>query len=413
VAEYRFNFRSPKVNSRPLPSSLAPLPYHREVVRFLREREPELWKWAGSAQARMEYADAVRLQLLKETYRLESDAHPEVAAACARVMEHLGLNVPVTLYQSGGSEMNASLCYLANEAHVILTGPILNTLDGRELEAVLAHELAHYRLWEMEEGQFHTADRLLTAVANDSRATREQLETARRYRLYTEIYADRGSLLGCGEVDGAVAALVKVQTGLASVNPQSYLRQAEEIFAKAESKAEGVSHPEIFIRARALQLWSENSREEGWLAKIIEGPLSLDQLDLIGQTGAVDLTRDFLAQLLRPRWFQSELTLAHARQFFEDFQPAKSEDPQLPSSLPLHDGAGRDYFCSLLLDFAAVDPELEELPLAAGVVWSERLGIAEAFEKMVLKDLGLNKRQFGKIKKGAAGVIAKAEVAHG
>ena len=41
------------------------------------------------------------------------------------------------------------------------------------------------------------ADRLLQAAANDPRATPGHVQTARRFRLYTELYADRGALLGC------------------------------------------------------------------------------------------------------------------------------------------------------------------------------------------------------------------------
>lgn len=401
---------SPQSPSKPLP----PLPYHLEVVRYLREQEREIWDWADSARARTEYADAVRMQILKETYRLEPDAHPEVAAASSRVAERLGIAVPVTLYQSGGSEMNAMLCYLPGEAHVILSGPILNTLDRLELEALLAHELAHYRLWMTDDGLFHTADRLLTAVANDSRACPAHLETARRYRLYTEIFADRGSLLGCGELDAAVAALVKVQTGLFSVSPQSYLRQAEEIFAKAGNRTEGLSHPEVFTRARALRLWAEEAPElDSWLSATIEGALDPDELDLVGQSRVVSLTRRFLAELLRPGWFRSELTLAHARQFFEDFQPAAAADPDLPAALLSLDAAAREYLCCLLLDFAVVDPELEDFPLAAGLLWSERLGMAGVFERLALKDLGLSKRRLSRLKKNAADMIARSEVAHG
>lgn len=385
-----------------------------EVINYLQTHEAEIWQWSASVKAQEAYAEEIRLQLLKETYRLEYDAHPEVAEACARVAERLGLAVPVTLYQSGGNEMNAMLCYLPGEAHVILTGPILNTMTLPELEAVLAHELAHYHLWEVEGGQFHIADRLLTAIASDVRSTPAQLETVRRYRLYTEIYADRGSLVGCGDLDAAVAALVKVQTGLNKVNAQSYLRQAEEIFAKDSARTEGVTHPEVFTRARALRLWAEDAPAlNEWLAATIETPLALNDLDLIGQGRLMALTRRLLQELLRPTWFQSDLTLAHARQFFDDYVPSKVEDQEILKALPLKDPSTREYLTYLLLDFAAADPALEELPLAHTLLWSEKLGVAKEFEKLVVKDLGIAKRQWGRIKKSAAELVTKAEaVAH-
>jgi hypothetical protein len=55
--------------------------------------------------------------------------------------------------------------------------------------------------------------------------------------------------------------LVKVQTGVQDVSPDSYLRQADEIFARGPAKTEGLTHPEAFIRARAVKLWAENDPE--------------------------------------------------------------------------------------------------------------------------------------------------------
>jgi hypothetical protein len=167
--------------------------------------------------------------LLKANYRLDADGHPELAERCAAVAQRLGVTAPVTLYQAtGGLGLNAMLCHLPGEAHIVFTGPILATLRGAELDAVLAHELAHYRLWEMDGGGFLVADRLMMAAANDPRAAASHAQTARRFRLYTEVFADRGSLAGCGQLEAAVAALVKTETGLPEVSATSYLRQADE-----------------------------------------------------------------------------------------------------------------------------------------------------------------------------------------
>ena len=289
--------------AEPLSILLAPLPYHREVVAYLKGTEPELWQWGSSAKARGEFADEMRTGLLKANYRLDAEGHPELAERCAVVAQRLGVMVPVTLYQaSGGSGLNAMLCHFPDEAHIVFTGPILATLKGAELDAVLAHELAHYRLWEMEGGDFLVADRLLMAAANDSRAAASHAQTARRFRLYAEVFADRGSFVGCGELEATVAALVKTETGLPQVSAASYLRQADEIFSRENSTTKGLEHPETFIRARALRLWAENDASlEAWLNTTIEGPLVLDELDLAGQQRMAKLTRRFLGEVLRPR----------------------------------------------------------------------------------------------------------------
>ena len=116
--------------------SLAPLPYHREVVDYLRTEEPDVWRWACSAQAREEHAAAVRGDLLRQTYRLDADAHPELHACCEAAARGLGLNLPVTLYQAGEGTMNAGLFYMPGEAHVVFFGAILERLKGPQLEAL-------------------------------------------------------------------------------------------------------------------------------------------------------------------------------------------------------------------------------------------------------------------------------------
>jgi hypothetical protein len=73
---------------------LAPLPYHRQVVEYLRTEEPDVWRWACSAQTREEHAAAVRSDLLRHTYRLDSEAHSELHACCDSAAKRLGSMSP-------------------------------------------------------------------------------------------------------------------------------------------------------------------------------------------------------------------------------------------------------------------------------------------------------------------------------
>jgi hypothetical protein len=392
-------------------AALTPLPYQRAVVAHLKTAEPELWRWATSAEVRNEFADTMRTEMLKANYRLDAEGHPELAERTAAVAQRLSITVPITLYQAaGGLGMNAMICHLPREAHIVFSGPILATLKGAELDAVLAHELAHHRLWDMDEGDFLVTDRLLLSAANDPRAAFSHAQTARRFRLYTEVFADRGALVGSGDLEATVAALVKTETGLPEVSASSYLRQADEIFSRENATTKGLDHPETFIRARALRLWSEDDPNlEAWLTSTIEGPLALDELDLAGQHRMAELTRRFLAELLRPEWFQSAPVLAHAQAFFPNFTPGSGPDESLAEELHSADSAMGEYLCYLLLDFAAIDRDLEDVPLAAALQWSERLEIADQFEKLALKELGIGKRAFNKIKKEADSLLKQAE----
>ena len=395
---------------------LVPPPYHRQLVALLKVREPELWQWASSARAEEDYVQQVRDHLLKHTYRLDEQGHGDIIRSAIEVAARLEIGAPVTLYQSLGdnSDMNAALFYLPGEVHIVFSGALLDTLSSYELDAVLGHEMAHYRLWEAESRDFLTADRLLVMAADDPRAASSHTHTARRLRLYTEIYADRGALVGCTDLQAAVAALVKTATGLQDVSAASYLRQADEILAGQETQvgqfsSANVDHPDTFIRARALRLWAEQDPQvDRWLGTVIEGGLALNELDLLGQQKLAQVSQFVIAELLSPAWFQTPATLAHANAYFPDFKPGAEPDPALTEALHFIDAETRDYLCYLLLDFAVIDKELEDAPLAAAYIVSHRLDIAATFEQIVTRELRMTKRQLAKFKKSAAEALARA-----
>jgi hypothetical protein len=392
--------------------NLEPLPYQIELRAYLKANERELWNWFASAQAKADYTENLRLDLLKSTYRLDSEGHPELYQGLDAAKARLHLEIPVTLYQAQNSpELNAALYYIPGEGHIVFSGPMFTLLNAEEVKSVIGHELAHYVLWEREGGEFHIADRLIHAVASDPRAAASHEQTARRYQLYTEIFADRGSFHVTRDTSPVVAGLVKIQTGLSQVSAASYLKQAAEIFASGNVATEGLSHPEAFIRARALTLWQEQGEQAAsQIASMIEGVVALDDLDLIGQSRMVESTRLLLEQFLQPKWFQTPAVLGHAKLFFEDFQPAKSRDRAALDGLKFTEAKLREYLCYVLLDFVTADPELDEMPLAAALELSRQLELDAAFEKLAAKELKLKSRDLRKIQEQAAEMLAKAEV---
>ncbi|MES2696493.1 MAG: M48 family metalloprotease [Verrucomicrobiota bacterium] len=389
---------------------LSALPYQEALSDYLKTEEPETWAWFDSAQVRLEYADSLRLELLKQAYRLDPAAYPDLFAALADAKARLGLEVPVTIYQSQrNQQLNAALLYLPGEAHILLEGGLLQLLSPAELRGVLGHELAHYVLWSGGDGRMLLVDRIAHAMANDPRAEPSQIESARLMRLYTEIFADRGALQVTGDPNVVISGLVKIQTGLAQVDPVSYVRQAEEIFARAKVKTEGVSHPEAFIRARALMLWAENAPNvDAEIARMLEGERTLDQLDLVGQQHLTQLTRRWLQLLLRPAWFRTEPVRGQLRLFFPDFDfvPEDERDDALLAELREASNTVRDYFCYLLLDFASVDPELELEPVRAAFALAGEVGWDDRLESLVVKELKIKKREAQRLR---AEVQAPAE----
>lgn len=392
---------------------LRSLPYHRDLVTHLREAETEQWQWFSSTRFRDEYAKGVRLELLKSCYRFERADHADLYALADLVRVQLGLDVPVILYQSqSASGLNAFLSYVPGEAHVVFEGAVRDTLSAEELRATLAHELTHYLLWQHHDEELLVADQLLAAMANDPRAEPSHVESARLFRLYLEIHADRGALAVCEPLT-AIAALIKVQTGLADAQAEAYLRQSDEIFSQHDVKAEELTHPESFIRARALQLWAtEHEGAEAEIARMVEGPLDLGRLTLMGQKRLSGITRKLLARYLHAPWLRSEARLAHARLFFADLDPEQeSESNGLQAQLGSATESTRQYLCYVLLDLVTVDRQDDDAPLAAALRVAEEFDAGDLFLKIAAEELELSKRATARLRKSAIEIVAAAAAA--
>jgi len=393
---------------------LEPLPYHLALRDYLKQNEAELWRWFSSAKAQEDYTESLRLELLKHTYRLDATTHAELYARAEAAKSKLGLAVPVTLYQSQQAlARNVTFFHIPGEAHIAFQGDVLSLLSPAELTSSLGHELAHALLWQAENGEFLVLDRVVQTMATDQRAAPSHFQTARRLQLYTEIYADRGSLLATGDLHSVVSNLVKLQTGMQQVSAESYLQQADEIFAAGQPRTEESTHPETFMRARALRLWSEGAEEtQTEIERMIEGPLALNELDLLGQKRLTELTWRFLTVYLKPRWFQTESVLGQARLFFNDFQPPAPghADQALFDELRSSDPKLQEYLCFVMLDFATRDPELERVPLAAAFELAKRLDLTGKLEELANRELRITKKELAKIKREAEETLAAAEI---
>jgi len=377
-------------------SALTPLPYHFTVVDYLRQHEADVWRWAAARTTGPEQREALRAALLRGTYRIERDAHPDVHAALALALGRLGIDVPATLYQSPGADMNASLLYVPGEVHILVQGPLLERLAPDELLAVLGHELAHYLLWAHDDGQLLVADRILDQAAGSPGASASHLETGRRYALHTELFADRGAAVAAGALAPAIAALVKVQTGMHHVDAAAYLRQAEEIEATEEAASSAQTHPETFLRARALALWWQRSDSlPTWLEARLHGRLALERLDLPGQLHVQECTRGLVAWFLADTALASDALLAQVRLLFPDWSGADA--PRDPLTLA-GDGLD-DYWNAMLVDLALADPDQQDAALRRAAIGARAIGSFDGFEASLRRDAGMNKRELDRFKR--------------
>jgi Zn-dependent protease with chaperone function len=391
---------------------LKPLPYHEAMCAYLKEEEPDVWHWYASHKVRDEQAEAVRFELLKSAYRVEREAQTEIYARADDVARKLGLDVPLTIYQAQNPQgLNASLAYVPGEAHVVLHGPVSAKLTEAEFRALLAHELSHFLLWRSWDGQYLVTEQILAALTHDPLADTPHFASARLFALHNEVFCDRGSLLVAGDPLVVISMLLKVETQLDEVSPESYLRQAEEVFGHAGAKTAGLSHPEAFIRTRAVKLWADRAPQADLrIQEMLEGRPALGNLDLLAQRKVAGLTRRLLDVLLSRRWMQTESVLAHARLFFEDYVPPEDllEDPALVEDLRTDDRPMQDYYGYVLLDFVTADRDLEELPLAAALVLAEKLALKDRFTEIARRELRLRKKQLETIDQDKEKLLAKA-----
>jgi hypothetical protein len=424
------------------PSTLTRLPWLDELVDYLKTHEDDLWSWFSTETDREKQAEAVRLDLLRTTYRIDRESQTQLYETADAVTAALGIDAPLTIYQAQQSpDLNATLKFVPGEIHVVLHGPLLETLDNGELKALLGHELSHYLLWTEWDSEILIAHEIILGMLNDPRGDEVHLETYRRLQLFTEVFCDRGGLLACGDLATAVRVEVKMQTGLKEVDAASYLQQAEEAASKngdgtaGTFVTEGFSHPEAFLRVRAIQLWNSTTSTENSAAvenrvnasaveqtirRMIEGPLSLEQIDLPGQRHLTAVTRQVISEILEPAWMKSELAMSHARLFFPDIErapttpPAASAEPPFNIAVIIADGEKTlaRYFSSILLDFVTADRDIQEAALAWATQKADAWGIAECFTEFATKELKLRKKQFQQIRTDAESLIKQAETSH-
>lgn len=391
---------------------LEPLPYHQQIRDYLKEEETEIWNWYCSHRVQEDQAESVRFELLKSTYRIDRDSQPDWYEIADLALSRLNLDVPLTIYQAQHAEgMNASLAYLPSEAHIILFGPIASKLSREELLSVFAHELSHLLLWQQWDGEFLIVDQILAALTNDRKAHPAHLESMRLISLYNEIFCDRGSLFVTDDPNVVVSSLVKISSGLDSVNAESYLKQAAEIFERESGPSQNLSHPESYIRARAVQLWHNRDVDaETKITDMIQGQPALNELDLLTQRTIEVKTRRMVDSLLAPKWMQTEVMLGHAGRFFDEYAPPSSNhsDEALAADLKTDDQPLLDYYCYVLLDFVTVDRDLEECPLAASLILAEHAGIQSRFTEIVRKELKLRKNQLDRIDREKNKIVENA-----
>ena len=369
-----------------------PLAYHRDVATILERENPVAFR----SQYPTVPTGELEQVLLRQTYRVDPVAHAEVHAAVQRAADALGVVLAIEIYvDEQGQGANAELVFVPDRAVLVLSGATLNLLDPDELCAVAGHELAHHVLWTADDGRYLAAARLLDAAESDARTPSEYLETARRFRLATELVADRGAMLACGSLTTTVSGLVKVVTGLAKVDSAAYLRQAAEVDYSVPSA--GSTHPENVLRAWALQEWAERGPGADAMIEAALGPqLDLAVLDVLGQDRLAEVTRSLVWMLVAedmPGTVRSDEALSLAQRFGVTVGGVPTIT-DMPTTLGAET---RTYLAAVLLDFATADDEGGADDLGAVLALARRVGLGDELLRMIGDELDLGDRAMTRV----------------
>ena len=367
-------------------------------------------KWFKDEKVKTQQVESFKKDLLKNTYRLDQDSHSSLYNIAKEICGVLNIDAQVIFYQENNSiQLNASISIIENEAHIVFSGTILQLLDDRQLKALIAHELSHYLFFKIEDGDYEVTQRIVLALANDSRSEDSIIETARIFQLYLELFCDAGAFKVCREHYSVIQMLIKLNTGLAEVNAQSYLDQAKEIISQEEESTNQTTHPESYIRSIALDLKARKEKDyEEKLHQLIEGKWDINSLDIFEQEATRKLTLNFIQLILKPQWMNSAAVTNHAQQYFSDFKRSVEVDiSTLSRKLKHTTPSTKSYLCYVLLDFSRIDSALEKLPLARTLEIAELLELQEDYERILRKELKMTIRDFKKLKEDAMSDLSK------
>lgn len=372
-----------------------PFLYHQQAVAYFKKDE-RLWSFFSAKSTQQEDFTQFKNELLKNTYRLEAASEPAVYTAVDKAKTILEILHTVTVYQlMQTTDLNAFVYILPGEAHIVLSGAIMKLMDEEELLAILAHELGHIKLFEIDNNAYQVCDRILNALSADATSPAAYFETARIFDLYTELFCDQMSLKVLQNPLPVIASLVKANTALEKVSAEGYIRQATEIFEHENVVTDNISHPENFIRAYALHIYQTQPTEfENIMLPIIQGSSKLQQLDIFKKEIMHRFTLDTITYLLADKALQTEVLLNLATQYFPGFLVNKTA--QLPSKqlLQTFDTTCKEYIAYVLFDFVMADEHEEQDVFKRALHIAGELEITGELKKIMQKELKLSDKKY-------------------
>ena len=195
-------------------------------------------------------------KLLSTSVKVSKEIFPNIATAIDNVFDRLKIQNNFSFFVTSNHLQTQAMCSampLSDTAEIILTSKLVELLDDKELESVIAHEVAHFYY-----------QHALYPEASKSKNRIEFLNLLNFSRA-AEISADRVGFLGCDSLEHSLRAMLKLTSGLnekhLKFNFSIYLDQLRELKeAKGDKNLLYSTHPNFLNRMQAL-IWFSMSNE--------------------------------------------------------------------------------------------------------------------------------------------------------
>ena len=195
-------------------------------------------------------------KLLSTSVKVSKEIFPNIATAIDNVFDRLKIQNNFSFFVTANHLQTQAMCSampLSDTAEIILTSKLVELLDDKELESVIAHEVAH----------FYYQHALYPEVSKSK--NRIEFLNLLNFSRAAEISADRVGFLGCGSLEHSLRAMLKLTSGLSEkhlkFNFSIYLDQLRELKeAKGDKNQLYSTHPNFLNRMQAL-IWFSMSNE--------------------------------------------------------------------------------------------------------------------------------------------------------
>ena len=207
-------------------------------------------------QKRLESNKENLAKLLSTSVKVSKEIFPNIASAIDNVFKRLKIQNNFSFFVTANHLQTQAACSampLSDTAEIILTSKLVELLNDKELESVIAHEVAHFYY-----------QHALYPEASKSKNRIEFLNLLNFSRA-AEISADRVGFLGCESLEHSLRAMLKLTSGLSDkhlkFNFSIYLDQLRELKkVKGDKNQLYSTHPNFLNRMQAL-IWFSMSNE--------------------------------------------------------------------------------------------------------------------------------------------------------